>query len=135
MLAVPAVIGLFTTGLSTLVLIQQIRTNAKIDVVASDVLRVEKATNSHTDKLVEATDKASRAAGKADEVAAQLARQTQRDSGAKSARESDAAAIRGAADQAARDKKAAADRAGKDKADTDKAVLDNALRLKKGGTP
>jgi len=36
----------------------------KVDTVAADVLRVEKATNSHTDLLVQATRLASHAAGK-----------------------------------------------------------------------
>lgn len=39
----------------------------KVDTVAVDVLKVEKATNSHTDLLVNATTAASHAEGKQEE--------------------------------------------------------------------
>lgn len=54
----------------------------KVDTVAGDVLRVEKATNSHTDLLIAATKIASHAEGMNQERVEQVAREAQQAKGA-----------------------------------------------------
>ena len=63
MILIPALSALGTLYVAAITA----RTKALVDSVAADVLRVEKATNSHTDLLVAATQRAAHAQGKQEE--------------------------------------------------------------------